>query len=163
MTQNAYDVVADLAREIVPRGFNQYAHVPAAASRLALHLAMARGRALFVGEMPASSAQAVAFTDGSRSSDVFNRVLAGVLVARWNAWPFWQREKPNATELRRGAEYLKQVHRLVTPPAVYAVGRVAERACVLAGITCTYVPHPGQDKATLFAAQVTEYVRRGMV
>jgi len=161
--QNAYDVVADLAREIVPRGFNQYAHSPAAASRLALHLAMATGRPLFVGEAPTTRAQAVAFTDTSRSSDVFNRALGGHLVTRWNAWPFWQPIKPNAAELRRGSEYVRQVVDVTSPPCVYAVGRVAEKACRMVDVECRYLPHPGQDKAPLFVRQVDELVRKGLV
>lgn len=161
--QNAYDIVGDLAREVVPRGFNQYANVPAAASRLALHLAMGVGRPLFVGEAPATRAQAVAFTDESRSSEVFNRALGGRLVTRWNAWPFWQPVKPNAAELRRGAEYLRQVVAVTRPSRVYAVGRVAEKVCQVVGIECEYLPHPGQDKAPMFVRRVDELVKQGLV
>jgi hypothetical protein len=160
---NEHDVVADLMREVVPRGVNQYALSPAAAGRLALHLGVGKGRPLFVGESPATRDQAVAFTDHSKSSEVFNRALGGHLVARWNAWPFWQPVKPNAYELRRGAEYVRQVAELIQPPAVYAVGRVAENTCGVAGVACEYVPHPGQDKAPMFVRRIDLLVEMGLV
>lgn len=158
---NAFDVVADLSREVVARGVNQYVN-PLTASRLASHLAahQGTGHVLFVGESPASSSQAVPFTDDSRTSRVFNRVLGDYRVARWNAWPFWlpRGSKPNAAEKRRGAEYARQVAVLVQARRVFAVGRVAEQTLNLAGVACVFVPHPAQDHARDFAKQITDFI-----
>jgi len=161
---NAFDVVADLCRHVPARGVNQYAD-PALAALVAGHLAKytATGAPLFVGESPATSTQAVAFTDDSRTSRTFRLAVGGAKVARWNAYPFWlpKGEKPRVSELRTGAEYVRQVHDVVLPDHVYAVGRVAEQACGLVGIECEYLPHPGQDKAPLFVRRVDEIMRGG--
>lgn len=161
MTANSFDLVADLRREVVVRGVNQYRQADPA-SRLASHLALheGTGHPLFVGESPATRSQGVAFTDTSKSSLVFNRTLGDFRVARWNAWPFWQPVKPNAKELRRGAEYARQVADLVGSMRIYAVGRLAEKCLAYAGLGCEYLPHPAQDKAPLFVKRVDEIVGR---
>lgn len=160
---NGFDVVGDLCREVVSRGVNQYRD-PTTAAALAGHLAKYTGSScpLFVGESPATPTQAVAFTDESRTSKVFRIALGGAKVARWNAWPFWlpPGKKPNAVELRRGGEYARQVYDVVRPVELYAVGRVAEKCLVRAGLYPTYLPHPGQDKAPLFVKRIDEIMGR---
>lgn len=160
---NAFDIVADLCRWVPARGVNQYAD-PSLAAAVAGHLAKytASGCPLFVGESPATSTQAVAFTDESRTSRVFRAALGGAKAARWNAYPFWlpRGAKPYVGELRHGAEYVRQVFDVVRPAEVYAVGRVASQACDYVGIDSEYLPHPGQDKAPLFVKRVDEILRR---
>src|SRR5205814_4628509 len=63
----------------------------------------------------------------------------------WNAvpWALQGRRPPTAAEIRRGAEYLHDLYDLITPkPAVVAMGREAQRACELAGISATSTWHP---------------------
>lgn len=144
-----------------PRAVNQYRDHDLL-TLLSIHLESARGETLCVGESPASVKQAVAFTDGSRSSKVFNEVLGGARFARLNAYPFYlgRGVKPNTVELATGAWLLEEAVAELEPNGIVAVGRVADHALTVAGARHVYVPHPAQDKAPIFRQQMGEIVAR---
>ncbi|MFC2085746.1 uracil-DNA glycosylase [Bacteroidota bacterium] len=57
---------------------------------------------------------------------------------------------PSVGEAREWSELIPEFQRFFRPRSVAAVGRVAERACGLHDIDCTYVRHPSQGGANAF-------------
>jgi hypothetical protein len=71
--------------------------------------------------------------------------LEGSSCVFWNAvpWALERRRDPTYDELARGVVYLKEFLALLpNRRAVVALGRVAQRACDLAGIDAIDVPSP---------------------
>ncbi|MFV1980082.1 MAG: hypothetical protein ACC655_02925, partial [Rhodothermia bacterium] len=54
------------------------------------------------------------------------------------------------SETRAWSELISAFEQSFRPRKVAAVGRVAERACGLNGIACTYIRHPSQGGANAF-------------
>jgi hypothetical protein len=63
---------------------------------------------------------------------------------------------PRVRELRRFVPLTRQLVEIMQPSRVLAVGRKAEQVLGWAGTDCTYVRHPSQGGATLFAQGVRE-------
>lgn len=156
MTLNA--LLAEIHSHQPRRGINQY-HDVQLLMRLHGHLLARHQAPLLVGESPATSLQAIAFTDGTRSARAVEEA-APVGWARWNAWPLHLGNvKPDRDELRVGSLWLRRLVDVLEPAKVLAVGRVAETTLLAADVDCKYVPHPGQDKLVQFRARMKEEVK----
>lgn len=95
------------------------------------------------------------------SGGIVRRVLAPYAgrVAIWNAVPLHPHRAgqprsirtPSRAEVRTWSPLLEAVVQAVRPSVVLAVGRIAERSLVDLGVDATYIRHPSQGGAVLFA------------
>jgi len=103
------------------------------------------------------------------SAGIFWRLLAPVwphfLV--WNAVPLHPHRPgeplsirtPRTSEIREFEPLVRDLVRILEPSKVLAIGRKAEQSLQRSGIESTYVRHPSQGGATLFAAGVSAALR----
>ncbi len=95
------------------------------------------------------------------SAGIVHRTLGAdwARVFIWNTVPFHPHppgkprgiRAPTRTEVARFTPLLAGVLAVLAPARVLAVGRVAERALAHIGVTATYLRHPSQGGARLFA------------
>lgn len=81
----------------------------------------------------------------------------------WNAvpWCLDRRRDPDDAELRAGAAYLRQFLALVpTSRAVVALGKVAQRACLIAGVESINVPSASPLAVARPGARLTKKAER---
>jgi len=98
------------------------------------------------------------------SASIYWRILAPYheQIFTWNAVPCHPYRKneplsirtPRISELRHFLPLVGEVVRAVGAEDLVAVGRKAERAFHELGLACTYVRHPSQGGATLFASGI---------
>lgn len=82
----------------------------------------------------------------------------------WNLLPFHPHKpnnslsirNPNKGEVAVYSKLLVKVKSILQPKAIIAVGRKAEQALSLTNIHCTYVRHPSQAGARLFANGINQ-------
>ena len=114
--------------------------------------------------------QALPFAGGQSSlggvpkSEYSSRIVWGLLAEHFSRVVIWSTvplhphkpgfpmsiRTPSIGEMRAWSELISAFERSFRPRKVAAVGRVAERACSLSGIACTYVRHPSQGGANAF-------------
>jgi hypothetical protein len=102
---------------------------------------------------------------GEQSATIYGRVLAErrPLVFTWNTVPFRPHKpgqpltnrRPTQAEVDACAPTLRALVDVLRPCVVVAVGRVAEEALARLGHAPTYVRHPAQGGARLFAEGMT--------
>ncbi len=80
----------------------------------------------------------------------------------WNTVPFhphyidkpFSIRTPRVSEIKQFLPLLAEIHKILEPKTVIAVGRKAEKALTMLDIDCVYVRHPSQGGATEFAKGV---------
>jgi hypothetical protein len=114
------------------------------------------------GKLPFSGKQ-TSLSDQPRS-EYSSRIVWGLLaehfgrVVIWSTVPLHPHKPgeplsirtPTVAEIRAWSDLVPGFVAHYRPRKVAAVGRVAERACALHGIECTYVRHPSQGGANAF-------------
>ena len=107
-------------------------------------------------------------------SEYSSRIVWGLLAEHFSRVVIWSTvplhpHKPNSpmsirtpsvSEIREWSELITAFKRSFQPRKVAAVGRVAERACGLHGIACTYIRHPSQGGANAFRDGMTRLLSR---
>jgi len=83
-------------------------------------------------------------------------------VVIWNAVPLHPHKPghpmsirtPSVSEIRTWAPLIRTLTDHFRPTQVISIGRIAERACSIEGITSRYVRHPSQGGANIFRDQI---------
>jgi len=116
------------------------------------------------GLSPTSRSAEMGRPHAEYSGGIVRRVLAPYAgrVAIWNAVPLHPHRAgeprsirtPSRADVRAWSPLLESVVQAVRPSIVLAVGRIAERSLTDLGVEATYIRHPSQGGAVLFAEGV---------